>query len=116
MRDAFHAEATALSHAIQVADSLGVGRVVFETDCINLKYAMTTNDYSLAPIGNLITDLKYQLRIGFIVASVVYVSRCCNKPAHELAALGVGVPEQTLWMSGYPTSVTRLVTGDVAVS
>jgi hypothetical protein len=39
MRDAFHAEATTLSHAIQVVDSLGVGRVVFETDCINLKQA-----------------------------------------------------------------------------
>jgi hypothetical protein len=116
MRDAFHAEATALSHAIQVANSSGVGRVVFETNCINLKYAMTTNDYSLATIGNSISDLKYQLRMGFIEASAVYVSRSCNKAAHELAALGAGVAEQTLWMTGYPIYVTSLVTGDVAVS
>ena len=32
--DAFHAEA--LSHTIQVADQLGVGRVIFKTNCINL--------------------------------------------------------------------------------
>jgi hypothetical protein len=29
MTDVFHAEAMALSNAIQVADQLGVGRVVF---------------------------------------------------------------------------------------
>jgi hypothetical protein len=61
IRDAFQAEATALSNAMQVANQLGVGRVVFETDCINLKYAMTTNDYDLAPIGALIKDMKYHL-------------------------------------------------------
>jgi hypothetical protein len=111
MRDAFHAEATALSHAIEVAESLGVGRVIFESDCLNLVTAVTTSDYSLSPIGVLLNDLRYQLRMSFIDASVVYAPRSCNKPAHELAALGVGVAEQTLWLSDY-----RLVTGDIAVS
>jgi hypothetical protein len=32
--DAFHAEAIALSIVVQIAEQTGVGRVVFETDCI----------------------------------------------------------------------------------
>jgi ribonuclease HI len=39
--DAMHAEAMALSNAIQVAEQLGVGRVLFETDCSNLRPAMS---------------------------------------------------------------------------
>jgi hypothetical protein len=56
--------------------------------------------------------------MNFIEASVVYTPRYCNKPAHELAALGgrVAHGEHNLWMSNYPISVTHLVTGDLAVS
>jgi hypothetical protein len=46
-----HAEALALSNPWQVAEHLGVGRVVFETDCKNLQRAMTSTDYDLAPLG-----------------------------------------------------------------
>jgi hypothetical protein len=118
MKDAFHAEATALSHAIQAADQMGVGRVIFETDSINLKYAMTTSDYDLSPIGALITDMKYRLHMNFTEASVVHTPRLCNKPAHVLAALGVGIAhtDHVLWTSSYPTDVTRSVTGDSTVS
>jgi hypothetical protein len=62
--------------------------VLFLKQTINLKYAMPTNDYDLAPIGALIKDMKYHLRVSSIEASVVYAPRYCNKPAHELAALG----------------------------
>jgi hypothetical protein len=38
----------------------------------------------------------------------------CNRPDHELAALGVGIASEdhVLWTSSYPTIVTHLVTGD----
>jgi hypothetical protein len=86
--DAMHAEAMALSNAIQVAEQLGVGRVVFETDCLNLKQAINSSDYDYASLGILITDLKFRLRMSFIDARVVFTPRVCNKPAHELVALG----------------------------
>jgi hypothetical protein len=49
---------------------------------------------------------------------VVFAPRGCNKPAHELADLVVGLApgDHNLWMSSYTTSVTRLVAGDLAVS
>jgi hypothetical protein len=39
MTDALHAEATSLFNAIQIAEQMGVSRVIFETDCLNLKQA-----------------------------------------------------------------------------
>jgi hypothetical protein len=110
--DAMHAEAVALSNAVKVADHFGVGLVVFETDCCNLQRAMISSAYDLSPIGVIITD------INFIQASVVFSPLFCNKPAHELAALGIGVVhgDHVLWTTSYPNSVSRLVTGDSAVS
>jgi hypothetical protein len=54
----------------------------------------------------------------FIDSRVVYTPRVCNKPAHELAALGVSVDVQdhVLWTMSFPSSVTRMVTSDLAVS
>jgi hypothetical protein len=39
-------------------------------------------------------------------------------PAHELAALGLGIAheEHVMWTSSFPTIVTRMVTGDSTVS
>jgi hypothetical protein len=90
MSDAMHAEATALSHAMQIAEQLGIGRVIFETDCLNLKQSMTSLDYSLSTLGNLISDMKFRLLMNFIEARVVFVPRACNRPARVLAAMGVG--------------------------
>jgi hypothetical protein len=77
--DDFHAEAIALSNAVQIAEQLGVGRVVFETDCSNLHPAFISSDYDLAPIGAIISDLKYRMMLNFIEASVVFAPRICNK-------------------------------------
>jgi hypothetical protein len=44
--DAFQAEALALSKSIDIANELGVGRVVFETCCIKLKNDLSSNDYN----------------------------------------------------------------------
>jgi hypothetical protein len=79
---------------------------------------MATTTYDSSPLGALFRDMKFQLSMCFIDSRVVYTPRGCNKPAHELAALGVSVPpeDHVLWMMNYPSSVTRLVTSDLAVS
>jgi hypothetical protein len=50
---------------------------------------MNYSEYDLAPVGVIISDLKFRLSFNFIEASVVFAPRSCNKPSHELAALGV---------------------------
>jgi hypothetical protein len=48
----------------------------------------------------------------------VYAPRTCNRPAHVLAAMGIGLVQgnHAIWTSDFPTDVTRLVTGVSAVS
>ena len=72
----------------------------------------------MSPLAVLFADMRYKLCTSFIDASVVFAPRECNKPAHELAALGTGVAlgDHVLWTMSYPYSVTRLVTSDFAVS
>jgi hypothetical protein len=56
--DAMHAEAMAMSNAIQVAEQLGVGRAIFETNCSNLQTTLVSLEYDYAPLGVLISELK----------------------------------------------------------
>jgi hypothetical protein len=86
MSDAMHAEVTALSNAMQVAEH--IGKVIF--NCLNLKNAISSSDYSFSTIGILLSDMRFRLHMNFLEAKVVYAPRVCNRPAHELAALGVG--------------------------
>ena len=90
--DAMHAEACALAHAIQIADHLDMGKVIFETDCLNLKHAMANSEYAFSPIGILISDLKYQIRLNFIEARVEYVPRNCKRPARTPRFAGTSFP------------------------
>ena len=116
--DALQAETLSLSNAIQVGDQMGVGRVIFETDSSNLMASMNSSDYDLSSLSVLFVDMCFKLRTRFIDASVILNPRSCNKPAHELAALGTSVAseEHVVWTTSYLSSVTRLVTGDIAVS
>lgn len=50
LTDALHAETTALCNAVQLADQLGVGRVLFKTDSLMLKQAVVSNLYDFAPL------------------------------------------------------------------
>lgn len=91
--DALHAETFALAQAVATADRLGVGRAIFETDCLVLKQATTSNAYDLAPLGVMFSDIRFKLQTLFIEACVAYVARTCNRPAHVLASKGAGLAD-----------------------
>jgi hypothetical protein len=64
-----------------------------------------------------VTYTKYHLVTEFLDYDVKFCPRACNKPAHVLAVLGMGMDHNahSIWVSDYP-DVTRLVAGDIAVS
>jgi hypothetical protein len=66
----------------------------------------------------LLCDMKYQLHTCFTEACVLYAPRGCNKPAHELTALGLEIAsgDHVFWTMSYHSSVNRLVTSDRAMS
>ena len=74
---------------------------------------MNKNGYDLSPMGILLCD-SYRLRFNFIDACVMYTPQVCNKPAR--LSVGLAPDNPSMWMSNYPRCVTRLVTGDSAVS
>lgn len=116
--DALHAETRALSNAVQLADQLGVGPVLFKMDSLMLERAVVTNLYDFALLGQVFRDIKAKLNNQFIHADVVYVRRECNKPAHVSGAMGVGLAtrETQVWLDDFPADVTHLVTDNSTVS
>jgi ribonuclease HI len=115
--EAIHTETQALLQAITIAEQFGIGRPIFATDCQVLERAITTNNYDAAPLGALFREAKHRLRLSFIEHRIVYMHRSCNKPAHELAALGVAEPLEfyNVWVEDYPNVVTSAMSGDFAV-
>jgi hypothetical protein len=87
--DAFQNEASALLRGLLLAEQMGIGRVKMATDCLTLQNALTSTKYVLSHIGALLRQIKFMLNLSFIDFQVVYVSRSCNKPAHNLAAHGM---------------------------
>lgn len=118
LTSALHAETVALMEAVKLADQLGIGRVIFETDSLSLQQAIGSSSFDLSPFGHLFREIKFKMHTQFIVAEIYHVPRKCNKPAHVLAALGAGLDHGTthIWYDDYPVDVTCAVTGDHAVS
>jgi hypothetical protein len=73
--EALQSELLALVNVIPVAENLGIGRVVFSTDCLVLKQAMETNSYDLSRLGPLFLHAKFLLSMSFVQFSFEYVSR-----------------------------------------
>jgi hypothetical protein len=78
--------------------------------------AITSDSYEDAPLGALFREAKFQLGLSFKDYRMIYVHRSsCNKPAHELAALGVVEPPgyHKVWFDHYPNSITRVMSGTI---
>jgi ribonuclease HI len=53
LSDVLHAEALALLYALKISTQMGCMRVIFETDSMMLKQAISSDEYKLAPLGAL---------------------------------------------------------------
>ncbi|CAM0958242.1 unnamed protein product [Alopecurus aequalis] len=107
---ALHAEANALLQAIRCVTHLGCSRVHFETDAVNLKNAISSNDYDVSYLGVLFREIKAMLQNAFDVTKISVCNRTCNIVAHELAARGalLGDDNQLVWFVDLPQFVTEL--------
>ena len=82
-----------MQNARRIADQLGIGRIIVSTDSQTLKQAIESPSLDQARLGQLFLDIKYQLIMEFKDYSVEYCPRACNKPAHVLAAMGMGMDQ-----------------------
>lgn len=54
IQDPMHSECVALFQGVKLVKQLGMGHVIFETDCLNQQHAITSN----APLGVLFRDAR----------------------------------------------------------
>jgi len=77
---------------LQAAVRLGITRLSLEVDASLVKDAIKTDDYRLASIGGIVTEIKHIISAE-LSTCLVSVCKCdCNKVAHSLAALGCNLP------------------------
>ncbi|KAM3405038.1 hypothetical protein ACQJBY_007869 [Aegilops geniculata] len=114
--DALHSEALAMLHAVNTAIQMGCHQVIVETDSVQLKIAVSNEDYDLSALGAIFKDIKFQLRVGFNDVTGVSCPQTCNLVAHCLAAYGakLEVGKCEIWLGQYPDLVNDDVAGDLS--
>ena len=87
-----------------------------KTNFVQLKTAVSNEDYDLSALGAIFKDIKFQLHVGFSGVSIVSCPRSCNVVAHSLAAYGAkleaGISE--IWLGQFPDFVNDAVAGDLS--
>jgi hypothetical protein len=118
LSEALHSECIALMKAIMFAESYGMGRVIFSTDCACLKLATTLAGYDCSPLGTLFREIKYQLHLGFIEYRLELCPHLCNKPADVLVCIGAreNLLNHSMWLVGFPSDIARAVADDFVVT
>lgn len=111
---AFHAEIIAALQGVQAALSLGVSRLILETDALMLQQELASKEYCAKPEGGLVQELKVIVSTIFSFFVCSFKRRECNQVAHALAELGYACSEgEELISSSVPDIVNIFVTADL---
>ena len=78
-------------YAINATSSMGANRVIFEMDSMELKQAITSQEYDRSALGSLFQEIKFQLNAAFDDVKLNVCPRACNNAAHTIAAYGHSV-------------------------
>jgi hypothetical protein len=92
-----HIELCACIEGVKAAEALRVREIILETDASQVVEALMGDEFRLLVLGGVVHELKDQLAEYFILPLVKFVSRECNRVAHELASIG------SMGMEGMPT-------------
>lgn len=87
-------EAQAMQHAVHHVTSLGMDWVVLETECLELKQALSNTGYDLSTSGALVKDLKSMLLLSFDV----YCTECIHRKSKDVTSFcSLGVWSGSRW-------------------
>ena len=108
-------EAEACSAAVEGAATLGLHRVIFESDSQVLVKALKSNSHELAEVGVLLREIRSSCIASFDSYEFSFCSRKCNNVAHSLAQFGYrDEAECNGWTDRVPSFVSVLVASDLA--
>jgi len=110
-----HGEAIACIEGLEFASTLGMRRVIVETDAALVAKLLSNPTYDRSVLGPLIGEIRILMNNNFSECSVSHVSRVCNVAADTLAAMGLNCNDDgpRLWQEQMPDFVTLLVSSDL---
>jgi hypothetical protein len=88
VQSAFHAELIACLQRVHVASNVGIGKLILETDALNVQLALQSQNFDVCPERGLIEELKSMSRLNFNEFICNFMVRTSNRAAHVLAGLG----------------------------
>lgn len=95
---------------------MGIGRLILETDALNVHQAIMKRTYDARPEGGLIEEIQSLARLNFSVFECKFLGRSGTRAAHVLADLGYGCIEGEALISGsIPDDVFVTVADDLSV-
>ncbi|KAL6614861.1 hypothetical protein ACP70R_037131 [Stipagrostis hirtigluma subsp. patula] len=88
VNEAFMTGLCAVLEALKMAQVLGIGQLIIESDAQLLVNAIQRRDVD-SPYAVVLREAKLLMEIDFISCDIRYAPRVCNAAAHELAKLGM---------------------------
>jgi hypothetical protein len=85
---AFHSQLVACLQGVQVASDLGIGKLILETDALNVQQVVQAKDFDTWPERGLIEELKSLARSNFNAFVCNFLGRDGNRAVYALAGLG----------------------------
>ncbi|MED6193602.1 hypothetical protein PIB30_021077 [Stylosanthes scabra] len=104
---ALAAEAQALRQAMNLARNFSLSKIIFESDCANLKQAIKSSS-KIAKIDIILDDIG-DLRREIPDCGFTWVPRDGNRLAHEVAKLAAVGSLNLSWCSRRPFSVNQIL-------
>jgi hypothetical protein len=113
-RTAHTSSTPATYRMIECSDS-SIGKLILETDTLNVQQAVQAKGFDTRPEGGLIEKLKSLARSNFIAFVCNFLGRDGNRAAHALAGLGYSYIEgEALITSTIPDDVFVIVSDDLS--
>ncbi|KAI4994025.1 hypothetical protein ZWY2020_008338 [Hordeum vulgare] len=94
---------------------MGCYHVIFETDSMVLKQAISSEEYNLWTLDVVFQKIKFHLNVTFDDVNISVCSRSCNVGAHSLATYGVrlGNGQYETWLVYFPEFVVNSIARDL---
>ena len=94
---------------------MGIGNLVLETDALEVRQALYSNDFNASVAGGLVAELKFLVHVNFNCFQCLCVPRECNRVAHEIAASGYECDEGVEQiLSSLPERINVIVADDLS--
>lgn len=115
-QDALHSEAEACVQGLYKAQELGMGKIMMETDAMQLVQAIKTAKYDLSPNGVIFREIKAFVSLNFSSFQIEHCPRAYNNVADALALFGLkmGQVPPAVWPGIVPTFAQVFVASGLA--